>query len=418
MDSQLLPTVDAFLQDLIAHPPAKVARRDYILRALTLLDTPQNAIPALHIAGTSGKGSTAFYITHLLTSAGYSVGTLVSPHITSVTERSLINGAALPPSEYNSAFHDFYTLYKDHGFHFSYFEFLTVFSFWLFRRKDVDYIVIEVGIGGRFDATNVITRPDTIRVITDIGLDHTELLGETLAEIAAEKAGIIHPRNIVVMNHQDKVITDVIAAVAATSNAKLIVTEKTQQPVTNIQQRNWQLARLAVAQRLLLDKRDINFPDYSTPPANIVVPGRCEVCTIDNVPIVIDVAHNPQKLQGLVTTITHRYPAMKPIFVVAFGQNKTATLRQSLAIIDSVALSVIATNFTAVSVSNQSIPADRIAANLSVPYTIEPSPVTALDIAIRQAKVLNTYVVVTGSFYLVGDIYGFVHSRTTKQGEQ
>lgn len=411
MDSQLLPVVDAFLQELITHPPAKIARRDYIIRALTLLGNPQNTVPAIHIAGTSGKGSTAYYITHLLISAGYSVGTLVSPHITSVTERSLINGAALLPDEYDEVFHDFCALYRKHGFHFSYFEFLTVFSFWLFRQKGVDYIVIETGIGGRLDATNVMTRPDTIRVITDIGLDHTELLGNTLAEIAAEKAGIIHPANVVVMNYQGKTITGVIATAAEANNARLIINEGMQHPVTDIQQRNWQLAQLAATQRLLLDEETVDFTRYTGPPADIVVPGRCEVHAIDDIPVIVDVAHNPQKLQGLITTLANQYPTKRPVFVIAFGQNKTATLQQSLAIINSVALSVIATNFSTVSDSHQSIPTARITASLSVPCTTEPSPTTALDIAIQQAKTLNSYVVVTGSFYLIGDIYDTVHSR-------
>ncbi|MDO4773890.1 MAG: Mur ligase family protein [Candidatus Saccharibacteria bacterium] len=410
MDSQLMPSVDAFLQNLIAHPPNKGARQDYITAALSLLDNPQDAIPAIHIAGTSGKGSTAYYATHILISAGYSVGTCMSPHITSVTERSLINGLALPPSEYSDIFLRFCNLYKKHRLHFSYFEFLTVFSFWLFHQKKVDYMVIETGIGGRLDATNVITRPDTIRAITDIGLDHTELLGDTLADIATEKAGIIHPENVVVINPQDEVVCDVIATTAAINNARLVINNTRPQFLADIRQRNWQLAQLATTQRLVMDGKNSPAPCSNNPSADLVIPGRCETHTIDNVLVVIDAAHNPQKLQGLTAALTNQYPTKQPLFVVAFGDNKTATLQQSLTIIDSLALFVIATSFTSVGNYHKSIPATSIKANLSTPCSIELSPVAALTMAIQQAKSLNTYVVVTGSFYLISDIYSVVHS--------
>ena len=166
--------VTYFLDKLIAHPPEKHDRLVYVAHILKILGNPQNQIPAIHIAGTSGKGSTAYYATSLLNRAGYTTGTLVSPHIASVAERSLINGQPLPEQEYLHYFQAFANLCVAHSLHLSYFEFLTIFSFWLFKKIDVDYIIIEVGIGGRLDTTNVIFRSPTVRVITDIGLDHTE----------------------------------------------------------------------------------------------------------------------------------------------------------------------------------------------------------------------------------------------------
>ena len=199
-----------FLDELIAHPPEKHDRLACVTHILEILDNPQNQIPAIHIAGTSGKGSTAYYATSLLNRAGYTTGTLVSPHIASVAERSLINGQPLPEQEYLHYFQAFANLYVVHSLHLSYFEFLTIFSLWLFKEMGIDYIIIEVGVGGRLDTTNVIFRSPTVRVITDIGLDHTELLGNTLTEITQEKAGIIHQNDLVVMNRQTSEIETVV----------------------------------------------------------------------------------------------------------------------------------------------------------------------------------------------------------------
>ena len=212
-----------FLDELIAHPPEKHDRLAYIAHILETLGSPQSQIPAIHIAGTSGKGSTAYYATSLLNQAGYTTGTLVSPHIASVAERSLISGQPLPEQEYLHYFQEFANLCVAHNLHLSYFEFLTIFSFWLFKKIDVNYIIIEVGIGGRLDTTNVISHSPTVRVITDIGLDHTELLGNTLTEITQEKAGIIHQNDSVVMNRQASEIETVIRQHAESQYSQLSI---------------------------------------------------------------------------------------------------------------------------------------------------------------------------------------------------
>ena len=160
-----------FLDELITHPPKKHNRLAYVAHILEILGNPQNQIPAIHIAGTSGKGSTAYYATSLLNRAGDTTGTLVSPHIASVAERSLINGQPLPEQEYLHYFQAFTSFYAAHNLHLSYFEFLTIFSFWLFKEMGIDYIIIEVGIGGRLDTTNVI-RPHHCEVGC---LDETKL---------------------------------------------------------------------------------------------------------------------------------------------------------------------------------------------------------------------------------------------------
>lgn len=397
-----------FLDELITHPPEKHNRLAYVAHILETLGSPQNQIPAIHIAGTSGKGSTAYYATSLLNRAGYTTGTLVSPHIASVAERSLINGQPLPEQEYLHYFQAFANLCVAHNLHLSYFEFLTIFSFWLFKKISVDYIIIEVGIGGRLDTTNVIFRSPTVRVITDIGLDHTELLGNTLAEIAQEKAGIIHQNDLVVMNRQTPDVEVVVQQQTDAQHAQLSIASPVNSEFLKIlpdfQQRNWTLAYRAVEKRLALDKKPSPPKEVLEKSVYITIPGRLEKRNVDGVNIIFDVAHNPQKIRALIDSLRKLYPDKKPIFVVAFGQNKQSSIAESLAIIDNLAQLTYATTFSAnYGKNHRNMPPEIIRHVMKSAVEIECNTDKALAKAIKKARQLDTYVVVTGSFYLVSE---------------
>ena len=162
---------------------------DNTLRLLEHVGNPQERLRAIHIAGTNGKGSTSHLIAAALQASGRKVGLFTSPHLVSLTERIRINGQPIPEAEVadfieqNKAFLD--------ELQPSFFETMTALAFAWFVKEKVDIAVVEVGLGGRLDSTNVLT--PILSVITNIGLDHTEFLGNTLAKIAKEKAGIIKP---------------------------------------------------------------------------------------------------------------------------------------------------------------------------------------------------------------------------------
>ena len=397
-----------FLDELITHPPKKHNRLAYVAHILETLGSPQNQIPAIHIAGTSGKGSTAYYATSLLNRAGYTTGTLVSPHIANVAERSLINGQTLPEQEYLHYFQAFANLCVAHNLHPSYFEFLTIFSFWLFKKIDVNYIIIEVGIGGRLDTTNVISRSPTVRVITDIGLDHTELLGNTLTEIAQEKAGIIHQNDSTVMNRQTSEIEMVVRQRAESQFSQFSIASPIIDDFLKIlpdfQQRNWTLAYCAVEKRLALDEKPSLPKEVLEKSVHITIPGRLEKRNVNGVNIIFDVAHNPQKIRALINSLRKLYPNKRPVFVVAFGQNKHSSLAESLAIIDNLAQLAYATTFSAnYGKNHRNIPPEIIRHVMKSAVEIEYNTDKALAKAIKKARQLDTYVVVTGSFYLVGE---------------
>ena len=158
---------------------------------------PQHAAPVIHVTGTNGKGSTVQMISRLLQASGLTVGTYTSPHLEHVTERIRRNGEPIPEEELAEQVGAIADLAPLVGHEPGYFEILTASAFRWFADVAVDVMVVEVGLLGRWDATNVVDAQ--VAVITNIGLDHTEFAGPTLADIAREKAGIIKPRSAVVV---------------------------------------------------------------------------------------------------------------------------------------------------------------------------------------------------------------------------
>lgn len=176
----------------------------------------------IHVAGTNGKGSVCAFLDAILRSAGFHVGLFTSPHLVRINERIVIDGVQAEDSEFERSFAKVRGISEEmvrDGFaHPSFFEFLFGMAMYIFSSRGLDYIILETGLGGRLDATNIFVKP-RLTVITSIGLDHTEFLGDTYAEIASEKAGIIKAGVPVVFeNLRDdvtKVITDRATALGA-----------------------------------------------------------------------------------------------------------------------------------------------------------------------------------------------------------
>lgn len=187
------------------------------------LGDPHKNFPSIHIAGTNGKGSVSAMIASILTAHGFKVGLFTSPHLISFTERIKINNEQISESEVVSLTNEIRTMLQntDPELIPTFFEFVTAMAFLYFARNSVDWAVVEVGMGGRLDATNVIT-PE-VSVITRIGYDHKEFLGETLTEIAKEKAGIIKDGIPVISAMQEKEAEDVICRTAKERSSRLFV---------------------------------------------------------------------------------------------------------------------------------------------------------------------------------------------------
>lgn len=185
--------------------------RDY----LTEMGDPDEQLAIIHVAGTNGKGSVCADLTAILREAGFRVGTFVSPHLTNIRERFLIDGQPVGQAAFQSAFERVAPVaerMQARGYcHPTFFEYLFLMAMELFSREAVDYVILETGLGGRLDTTNVIRHPLAC-VITSISLDHTAYLGDTIPAIAAEKAGIIKPNVPVIYDASEPAAAPVIHA--------------------------------------------------------------------------------------------------------------------------------------------------------------------------------------------------------------
>lgn len=188
-----------------------------------VLDNPEKQFKSIHIAGTNGKGSTSHFLASILQEAGYKVGLTTSPHLKSFTERIKINGKEIE----EAVLADFVSKYQDliEQTQASFFETMIALAFWYFAKNQVDIAVVETGMGGRLDATNIIV-PE-VSIITTISYDHQQWLGNTLAQIASEKAGIIKPQTPVVVSEKQTETQEVFLKKSLQENALLYFAQDT-----------------------------------------------------------------------------------------------------------------------------------------------------------------------------------------------
>ena len=208
---------------------------DNTLKLAEYLNHPEQSFKSIHVGGTNGKGSTSHMLASVLQEAGYKVGLYTSPHLKDFRERIKINGSPIPKRvvsafvKKHSAFFEMNSL--------SFFEMTVGLAFDYFRKEKVDIAIIEVGLGGRLDSTNIIT-PE-VSVITNIGLDHTEFLGNTLEEIASEKAGIIKSGIPVVIGETTPITRTIFEKFAEIKNAPIYFASTMKVPVYNSDLIGW-----------------------------------------------------------------------------------------------------------------------------------------------------------------------------------
>lgn len=341
-----------------------------------LLGNPQDKLKVVHIAGTSGKGSTAYLISHLLNKAyAFKTGLTVSPHIINVRERVQLNNGFISEGMFVKNLNQIYpALEKAESLGYgpvSYFETITALAFYTFYKEKVDYSVVETGMGGEFDATNTVSREDKICVLTKVGFDHTQHLGNTLEKIALTKSGIIQNKNLVVTYLQNEKVNNVLIKKAKQKNAilkfldfkKLVQNIKLSETSTkfdflfqDLNLKNLEISLvgkfqaensgLALSIIYLLSQRD-NFlflPEETKKQLKLsFFPGRMEYLKINKRKVVLDGAHNYQKMQALKTSLVKIYPGKKLDFLVAFKEGKD--FEKMLKLIFPIAKSITITTF-------------------------------------------------------------------------
>lgn len=282
------------------------------------LGHPERATPAIHIAGTNGKGSVAAMLAAILRAAGKRAGLYTSPHLVRLGERVQVDGAPLTEREIMDYVAELEPKATEleramPGEAPSFFEFMTAMAFLQFARRGCDAAVLETGLGGRLDATNIVT--PLVSVITSIGLDHCELLGGTLAEIAAEKGGIIKPGVPVVIGRLPAEAEAVIRRIAAERGAPLTsVSEVFGEDVENYPRpalegdyQRINAATATLAARAVAGRFRINETHIEAGLANVAWPGRWQRARLaDGRLIVLDASHNPEgaaELDGLLAKL-------------------------------------------------------------------------------------------------------------------
>ena len=261
------------------------------------LDFPEKKFKTIHVGGTNGKGSTSHMIASILQEAGYKVGLYTSPHLKNFTERIRINGSEVSKGfvagfiEKNKSFLEKQQL--------SFFEMTVGMAFDYFATQKVDIAIIEVGLGGRLDSTNIIT-PE-VSVITNIGLDHTQFLGETLPEIAFEKAGIIKKNTTVVIGERQKEVESIFVEKAKELNSEIVfASDSIQNYKTDLlgdyQQKNLKTAILTIEKLkdFIVDENQIE-KGFLNVVENTNLKGRWQVLQ-ESPKVICDTAHNTEGL--------------------------------------------------------------------------------------------------------------------------
>ncbi len=400
---------------LTAHiPPARSMRANYKLdtmRALMKhLGNPQDSYKVIHIAGTSGKTSTAYFAASLLLQTGKKIGLTVSPHVSVLSERVQINLQPLDEAEYCAAFSEYMQLVKDGGFQPTYFELLVAFAYWYFAQAQVDYAVIEVGLGGLLDGTNVINRADKVSVLTDIGLDHIDVLGDNIQDIAYQKAGIVLPGSSAFCLEQSAEVISVFREQANKRSAELtVITQDAHSEAQNLplyQQRNWSLAHAVVQYVCQRDGMTQLTEEQLHKSTTVYIPARMEVLQDDGTTVILDAAHNPQKMEALVKSLKQAYPNQKFTVLLALLRSRDARVQGVLEQLLPITDELIITDFVAGQDLRKyaTVPEQIVTVCNQQGFTnvsIEPDNKKAFEVLMQSGA---KHKLITGSFYLLHDL--------------
>jgi dihydrofolate synthase/folylpolyglutamate synthase len=344
------------LREIESYIPSKgrIFTLDRITQLLSRLGNPHVAYPVIHVGGTAGKSSTSAMIAQMLTESGYRTGLHTSPHLVSATERLIIDGVCIPEEKFILLWH----AVKPHVVAISeildmgkptYFEILVCMMFLYFKNEHIDVAVVEVGLGGKVDGTNVVD--SAVAVLTNVGLDHTEILGNTVEEIVMDKREIIKPGKISVSGVTQETVRAAVIDKAHTVASMLYLLGRdfhtehirsstgasyvgcvfdyvsSDRTIRNIELGmigEYQVTNAAVAITAVIHLEHFVVSDDAIRRAlmDLSYPGRFEYVNHDTHTYIIDGAHNPMKIGAFVSSVKTVYPAMRFPIVMAVKDDK------------------------------------------------------------------------------------------------
>lgn len=439
--------IDAIEQALLKRwPETKIAPTlERIAALVDILGSPQLTYPTIHVGGTNGKTTTSRMIDSLLFEMGLRTGRFTSPHLESYRERISINGQPIDPKALIFSYNDIaaYLDFMDTKFDtpISFFEAITALAFAAFAEHPIDVGVIEVGMGGEWDATNVVDAD--VSVIMPIDLDHTEYLGSTIAEIAKTKAGIIKEGGFVVLAQQSPEAAVELLKKAAEVGADIaregleyviesrtiavggqLLTIKTPKdtyeeiflPLHGKHQASNAAAALVAVEAFFGDQ-ELDYEAVLAGFANVQSPGRCEVLHRDPT-IIIDAAHNPHGARALTETIQNEFTFDEVIGIFAAMGDKD--VHGALVELEKVMDSIIVTKNSSTrsmavsdveSLATKIFGADRVFAADTLDAAIEK----AIKDSVRPLSEDTLGILITGSVVTVGEARTIVRKRFAKE---
>lgn len=440
--------IDAIEQALLKRwPETRIQPTlERIAALVDVLGSPQLTYPTIHVGGTNGKTTTARMIDSLLFEMGLRTGRFTSPHLESYLERISINGQPIDPKAMIFSYNDIaaYLDFMDSKFDtpISFFEAMTALAFAAFAEHPIDVGVIEVGMGGEWDATNVVDAD--VSVIMPIDLDHTEYLGSTIGEIAKTKAGIIKEGGFVVLAQQQPEAAVELLKRAAEVGADIaregleyviesralavggqVLTIKTPKdtyeeiflPLHGKHQASNAAAAL-VAVEAFFGEQELDYEAVLAGFANVQSPGRCEVLHRDPT-IIIDAAHNPHGARAITETIQSEFTFDEVIGIFAAMGDKD--VEGALVEFEKVMDSIIVTKNSSPrsmpvadveAIASKIFGADRVFAADSLDAAIEK----AIKDSVRPLSEDTIGILITGSVVTVGEARAIVRKRFAKEG--
>ncbi len=382
-----------------------------IQKAMDILGNPENSYKIIHIAGTNGKGSTSTYVANMLESQGYKVGKFTSPEIFDFNERISINNQNITDQELASIFHEIRTRLANHqDVSLTFYEMLTAIMFLYMQHQAIDYLVLEVGLGGKYDATNICT--SDLALITNISLDHMNFFGSDLNNIAEEKAGIIKNKQKVFLGSSIKELN--------------IAVEKLSDDIVNITNNNYTISMNPheLSTGICIDNQEFTLPLYGEHQAhNFALAyyalqslnldlsheqiqnslnktkwlGRFQVIKHQDKTIILDVAHNQASAEVLAKNILSAYKKEQTISI--FTSLKDKDVKNIIPQIEKYSHEI---HILELANNPRAMPIGDLYEEISKLFTGKiiqsSSPQTALDQALKSQA---TTIVISGSFYLL-----------------
>lgn len=402
---------------------------DNIKKLLELLGNPQNNLKIIHVAGTNGKGSTCSFISSILKESGYKVGLYTSPFLETFTERIRVNGENIREEEVGkivSLIKEKIEIMVSEGYSYpTEFEIVTAMAFYYYNQEKVDFVALEVGLGGRYDATNVIDKP-VVSAITSISLDHTGILGDTLGKIAFEKGGIIKEDCPTIVYPQQEEASEVIKNICAENKSKYIECDFKNIEIksSNINSQIYscningkelsdleikligdhQIKNSIVALNVIEYLNDIKITNISEENIRKGLletkwPGRIEKIS-ENPMFIIDGAHNEEGAKSLANSIDKYFENKNKILVIGMLEDKD---------IESV-LDLLIPKFNNVITTTpdnpRAIDANKLKEKIeryNIEVTCKPNIKEAVDYALEISN-KDDVIISAGSLYMIGNV--------------